>query len=505
MKPARAAVIGLGVVALHALGFVALAGRSAGHDLEVALDGPLVSLVPALGGTVPAAIASRVVATTDGRGPGLVRERWRIAYRGDHVREVGATQLVGPFQDPAAPACSGRVIVGQALLDQIAGAIRGVIDDQLRGETVFPVGAYRSIDAFALEWARFETHPLDAVLLGTAGAPHGYVRATARIAFERVTVPIVLVAVPQATDAELHFRVAASAQVEVANGFLQWLNSKVDLTSKLATRLANRELNAMLVTALAPPPPFELADGQTLAFTFCADPVEIADHAYGALPFAVKIGAAPGGVLPPHLATVHAPPAAPASLAIDLDGDALNALLYELWRTGWLDRRLAEVGLDRKFNTDPTVAEMLTVRLSPLRLALPPVITREGDHLQLAADARVSLSDGGLTVGRVYGAVDLRLAANLAPAVTLGALELACERTPTTLVPCYADLVGALATRGADFDGALTTAFGQLLRDIFVDRELSVGELPFSLRVAGVVPTLAGTGVHLDLNAKLGK
>src|SRR3569832_2582751 len=115
---------------------------------------------------------------------------------------------------------------------------------------------------------------------------------------------------------------------------------------------------------------------------------------------------------------------------------------------------------------------MLTVRLSPLRLALPPVITREGDHLRRAADARVSLSDGGLTVGRVYGAVELRLAANLAPAVTLGALELACERTPTTLVPCYADLVGALATRGADFDGALTRAFGELVRDIFVDREV---------------------------------
>jgi len=489
------ALIGAGVVALHAIAFVALAGRSAGHDLVVTL--------PA--GTVPEAIASRVIHTTDGRGAGLVRERWRVAYRGDHVREVGATQLAGPFQDPKAPACGGRVIVGQALLDQIAGEIRGVIDDQLRGETIFPVGAYRSIDAFALEWARFETHPLDAALLGTEGAPHGYVRATARIAFERVTVPIVLVAVPERADTQLHFRVAASARVEVANGFLQWLNSKVDLTSKLATRLANRELSAMLVTALAPPPPFELAEGQTLAFTFCADPVEIVDRAYAALPFAVAIGDAPGGVLPPHLATPHAPPPVPASLAIDLDADALNAMLYELWRTGWLDRRLAEVGLDRRFNSDPTVAELLTVRLSPVRLALPPVITREGDHLRLAADARVNLSDGGLTVGRVYGAVDLRLAANLAPAVSLGALELACERTPATLVPCYADLVGALATRGADFDGALTTAFGELLRDIFVDRELSAGDLPVSLRVRGVVPSLVGTGVHLDLNAKLVK
>ncbi|MEP6860069.1 MAG: hypothetical protein ABJE66_05580 [Deltaproteobacteria bacterium] len=499
-----AGVIGVAIVAAHALGFVALASRSAGQDLEVELRAPLASPVLMLDGVVPAAIEPRVVETVDAPGPGLRRKRWRVDYRGGFTREVGATQLVGPFQDSKVPACSGRVIVGQALLDQIAVAMRGVISDQLRGETIFPVGAYHSIDAFTLEWARFETHPFDVALLGAAGAPHGYVRATARIAFDRVTVPIVLVAVPERADTELHFRVQASARVEVANGFLEWLNSKVDLTSKLATRLANHELDAMLVTALAPPPPFELAGGQTLAFTFCADPVEISDRAYGVLPFAVVIGNAPGGVLPPHLPSIHAPPAAPSSIAIDLDVDALNAMLYELWRTGWLDRQLAEVGLDRRFNTDPTVTEMLTVRLSPLRLALPPVISRAGDHLRLAADARVNLSDGGLTVARVYGALDLRFATNLAPAVTLGALELACERTPTTLVPCYADLVGALATRSADFDGALTTAFGALLREIFVDRELSVGELPFSLHVAGVVPTL-GTGVHLELDAKLVK
>ena len=489
------AAIGIAIVALHVMVFVALAARSAGHDLEVELEVPLV-------GTVPAAIRSRVVETVEGHGPGLHRTRWSITYRGGYTREVGATLLAGPYQDPKAPACSGRVIVGQALLDQIAVAMRGVIDEQLRGETIFPVGAYRSIDAFTLEWARFETHPFDAALLG-AGAPHGYVRATARIAFDRVTVPIVLVAVPERADTELHFRVQASARVEVANGFLQWLNGKVDLTSKLATRLANHELDAMLVTALAPPPPFELAGGQKLAFAFCADPVEIADHAYGALPFAVVIGTS-GGVLPPHIPTEHAPPAQPSSIAIDLDVDALNAMLYELWRTGWLDRQLADVGLDRRFNTDPTVIEMLTVRLSPLHLALPPVISRAGDHLRLGADARVDLGDGGITVGRIYGALDLRFAANLAPAVSLGALELACERTPTTLVPCYADLVGAVATRSADFDGALTTAFGALLREIFVDRELSVGELPFSLRVAGVVPSL-GTGVHLELDAKLVK
>ena len=492
------------VVALHLIAFVAFAGRSAGHDLEVEIHSPLSALALNLAGTVPEAIRSRVVETGDGDRPGLRRKHWRVAYRGDFAREVGATQLVGPFQDPAVPACSGRVIVGQVVLDQIAVVMRKLLDEQLRGEEVFPIGKYKSIEAFTLEWARFETHPIDATLLGTEGAPQGYVRATARVVFDRVVVPLVLVAIPEQADRELHFRVQAYARVEVSNSVVQWLNAKVDVTSKLATKIANHEISAMLVTALAPPPPFELDKDQALTFTFCKDPVEIIDHQLGALPFAVQLGRAPAGIVPPLFPPATAPPSTKA-LALDLDVNALNAILYELWRTGWLDKRLAEVGLDRRFNTDPTVTEFLTVRLSPLRLALPPVIEPAVDHLKLAADARVRLADGGTTVGRVYGGLEFRFTDKLGVAAHVGALELACERTPTMLVPCYADLVGALADRGADFDGALTTAFGKLLTQIFVDRSFSAGDLPGALEIHGVVPSLTpgARGIHLELDAKL--
>jgi hypothetical protein len=497
------ALVGIAIVVCHLIAFVAVAGRSAGHDLEVEVRSPLASPKLDLVGTVPAGIASRVVETADGDRPGLRRKRWRVAYRGGFAREVGVTQLVGPFQDPAAPPCSGRVTVGEALLEQIANAIKKLLDDQLRGEEVFPIGKYKSIESFTLEWAQFEFHPLDAALLGE-GAPHGYVRATARIVFDRVTVPLVLVAVPEQADAQLHFRVQAYAHVEVGNSLVQWLNSKVDVTSKLATKLANHEISAMLVTALAPPPPFELGD-QALTFVFCKDPVEIVNRSTGSLPFAVQIGKAPAGILPVAFSLPAPAPVPTPSLGIDLDVNALNAILYELWRTSWLDKRLAEVGLDRRFNMDPTVTEYLTVRLSPLRLALPPVIEPAGDHLRLAADARVNLADGTTTVGRVWGALDFHFTETLGAATHLGALELACERTPTTLVPCYADLVSALADRGGDFDGALTTAFAKLLSDIFVDRRISAGDLPVELEIHGVKPSLApgARGIHLDLDAKL--
>ncbi len=493
------AAVGIAIVLAHAIGFVALAQRSAGHELVVEVASPRAAPTLTLHGTVPAALRSRVVETIDGRGPGIRRERWRVAYRGGYTREVGASQLVGPFQDQ--PACSGRVVVGQAMLDQVAVAMKAMLDHQLRGEEVFPIGAYQRIDAFGLEWAQLPFHPFDAGLLG-GGAPHGYVRATARIVFDRVTVPLLLVAVPEQADRELHFRVEALAQVEVGNRALQWLNSKINITGKLATRIANHEIDAMLVTALAPPPPFELDAVQQLAFAFCKDPVEIANRAYGALPFAVQLG--PGPLRPPHFAAPHAPPVQPAGIAIDLDIDALNAILYELWRTGWLDTQLAKVGLDRRFNADPTVTELLTVRLSPLKLALPPVIAPAGDHLELAADARVTLTDGGSTIGRVFGSLQFRFA-GLRALTTIGTLELACERTPTTLVPCYADLVGALASRGTDFDGALTDAFTGLVKNIFVDRSIGIGDLPGTLAIRGVAASLSpgATTLHLDLDAAL--
>ncbi|MEO8843065.1 MAG: hypothetical protein ABI591_29120 [Kofleriaceae bacterium] len=58
---------------------------------------------------------------------------------------------------------------------------------------------------------------------------------------------------------------------------------------------------------------------------------------------------------------------------------------------------------------------------------------------------------------------------------------------------------------GADFDGALTTAFGKLLADIFVGRSFSAGDLPGDLAIRGVVPSLTpgARGLHLELDAKL--
>jgi hypothetical protein len=97
--------------------------------------------------------------------------------------------------------------------------------------------------------------------------------------------------------------------------------------------------------------------------------------------------------------------------------------------------------------------------------------------------------------------------------VDLGALELSCERPPSALVPCYADLVAAMRDRGADFHGELTKVFAGLVSDIFVDRRLGGPGLPLELVIRAATPGVISTppsgnrpanaSLHLDLDAAL--
>jgi hypothetical protein len=509
------AAVGALVVAAHAAGFIALAARCHGAELVVDVPAPPASPVLALDGTLPGALAGRVAIDDTAPGPGLHRRKWSVRYRGGIERAVGAVQLVGPFQDPAAPHCTGRVIVGQRLLDDghagpgtIAAAMAAQLDAELRGETVFPVGELRRIDHLALRWASLAHHPDDRALVGDA--PGGYVRASATIAFDRVAVPVVVALIPVTSPSELRFRIAARAELAFDNRVVQWVSNNLG-GNRLATRLARRQIDEALVTALAPPPPFTLSGGQTLRFTYCDEPPEIAEGAYGALPFGVALTRDPRDpqILPPQLG--HGPrrtPPATTALALDLDLDALNALLYELWRGGFLDRQIAEAGLDRRFNTDPTVATFLSLRLSPPHLTLPPVVTAAHDGLSLSAEARVAIHDGtSLTTGRVWGGLDFRFASHAVDhvAVDLGELELSCERTATTLVPCYSDLVAAVRGRSGEFHGALTEAFARLISDIFVGRfgRLGAAGLPADLVIRSAIPSITTTNTNATLHLEL--
>ncbi|MGE3457903.1 MAG: hypothetical protein AB7O24_22510, partial [Kofleriaceae bacterium] len=397
---------------------------------------------------------------------------------------------------------------GSAGRATVAGQIAKQIHAELRGLSVFPIGNYVRIDKLSVQWATLDARASDRSFV--RDAPHGYVRAAFTVVFERAATPLVVALIPEATPDAVRFRVASKAQLAFDNRAVQWLSKNLG-GDRLATRLASREIDGVLIDALAPPPPFELPGGQSLRFRYCGGPPEIVDRGWGALPFAIELGRVPNAplVLPPRRG-----PAAPldiaadAALAIDLDLDALNAMLFELWRSGFLDRQLAVAGLDRRFNTDPLVQEFLSVRMSPIRLALPPVLTPNPRGLRMSADARVAISDGATTTtGRVWGGLAFDFAgAQVDPVkVELGALELSCERSAATLVPCYADLVGALRSRGHEFQGALTATFGALLAEIFVDRRLSTAGAPADVVIRSAKPRVRSTAnnasLHFDLDA----
>src|SRR5690606_11954935 len=122
-------------------------------ELSVALSAPPAAPAPAIGGAVPGALARRIETRLDGQGPGLVRRTWTVRYRGGFERTVGAAQLVGPFQDPAARACTGRIVVSQRLLDDgragpgtVAAEVARALDAELAGESYVGVGSYRRVE-----------------------------------------------------------------------------------------------------------------------------------------------------------------------------------------------------------------------------------------------------------------------------------------------------------------------------------------------------------------------
>lgn len=511
-------LVGIGVVAAHVIAFFAIVPSFRTTDLMIDIP-PALSVGPEPKGTLPEGLEDRAVKELAGTA-GLRHARYSVTYRGGFTRSVGVSGLVGPFQDPAKPACTGRVVVGQKLLDDgnagpltIAGELKRTLAAELEGESIAAIGTFEGVDNVSLRWAQLAGHPED---WGTVeDAPHGYVRATARLKFDRLDVPLVVALVPQMTRDKLDFKVIAKAELELGNRALQWISDKIG-GDKLATRLARRQIDSQLVTALAPPPPFDLPGGHRLTFGYCDGPPEIIDGYSGALPFSIAIGTVDKDprILPPRRGpAVHAPIPSTGSIAIDLDLDAANALLFELWRAGFLDKQLAEAGLDKRFNTDPIVTEFLSLRISPPVLALPPVLGVGPKGLQLFADARVTIVDGDTTtIGRVWGGLDFGFGkpdgkkVETVP-VDLGALELSCEETPTRLVPCYADLVAAMRDRGADFHGELTRTFAKLLADIFVDQRVGASGLSADLVIKKVTPSAAMSGdngsLHLELDSVL--
>lgn len=505
-----ATALGALLVASHAAWF-ALGASAPPPAFEVTLTGEPTSARPSLRGDVPAALRARVRQRGDelpDDAAGLRRWRWRAEYRGGHVREVGASQLVGPFQDPTAPPCGGRITLGQALLDDgaagpgtVAHLVRELLRRELAQQGGFPLGDFSAVRALELRWAERAAHPQDVDLVPAAA--RGYLRATAELEFQRVTVPVTLAVIPRVVEGELRVEVTARASLRFGSAVAQWLSDHLG-GDRLATKLTRRQLAATLTSSLAPPPPLPLPGGGELTFRPCDAP-SFVEASHATLPFSVELAPAPGApqLLPPALggpvpwrglAPPPGAPPAPRPIALELSVDALNALLHGAWRAGLLDRQLAGSRLVERFHADPLVATYLSLRLTPPWLSMPPVLAVHRGGLRLAADSALTVEDGALhTLGRVWSAVQISTGAAGGPALRaeLAELELACEARPRVLSPCYADLVAALRDRAADFSAPLTALLADLVHELFTQRTVGTPELPAELLVRSATPTLS--------------
>ena len=531
----RRATIGLLIAIASTTAFVLALARCQPASLTVRVSAPLVAQRLSIAATLPRELTPRIRTTVNGQtadltttqlGPGLHRVQWSVDYRGGYRHTVGVSQLVGPFQNPQTPPCSARVYVGQKLLDDgqaspstIAGIAKAEIEREMAGFSQFPLGTFTKVKKIRLTWVKATDINALAKLIarlngGKQGAT-GILRVNATIAFSRGTVPVSATVIPIVDNAEsIRILTTAKANVQFNNRVFNWL-SKLLKGDRLATLTAQREIRSALKNAFQRPPPITLPNGGTVSLHYCtAQPIEVATGDYAALPLVIVLDNAPLSVRPIQLGTPNNGPSAPlpSPLSIELSVDSLNSLLYQLWHTGYLDRNLADANIHSAFNRDPLVSELLSVRISPPRLVLPPTVRYVGTpQFLLKADATIDIADGDQhTPGRVFGEIgvdfahsDQQVIAN----ITLHDLQLTCEPEKGVLAPCYSALVEQIRPKAKEIHGTLTQLFTAQFNRLLIDRRFDPGGGVASYRVTHAAIHATGTApngiMRIDLHGRL--
>lgn len=516
MKPSViiAPLIGAALVGAHLAAFPVLLERCDRPALAVVVEAPQAAPALSIDATIPAEVYARTTTTIDGVpgdlataevGPGMHRVEWEVMYRGGFRRTVGVTQLVGPFQDVAEPPCSVRLLIGQALLDDgkaspgtIAHIARAELERQMRGMSQWPIGSFQRVESLSITWSG---EVLKVMLVDVV------------LSFSRGSVPLLIGIVPTLGPGGVTLKAYANANVALNSRVYQWVADVFD-ANLVAGATAEQEVQLALVDAFEPPPPVPLPGGRTLRFEYCPhQPLEIVTGRYAAVPLRLRLDDARGDIIPITLgpAPDHIVTDLRAPLAIELSLDAINAILYETWRTGLLDQELGEAGLEARFNEDPAVQDMLSLRIDGLALTLPPTAalartTQRG--FSLGAEAGLLIRDGvRVTPARVYSTIGFDLVGGdsreVVAEITLRDLALSCEPMPGRLEPCYGDLVTALAGRSDELHGALTREFTEVFNRLVMGRSLGAPGSPAEFvveRAEVAVSQLAPTAViRVDL------
>lgn len=546
------ALAGAALVGAHIVVFPVLVRSVGGDTLRVRTSAPRVADTLDTEGDLPSNLADRVTVDIrpggiDASSPGMHRIEWGVRYRGGFERRVGRTQLVGPFQDPQKPPCAMRILLGQSLLDgrsqrfdpgdipfaetlsnaievpqegSLALLIASMVEREMTDFDQWPIGSFRGVRDVRMRWVRTQDIDGDARQLrvrNAAGSPAhlpGILRTTLTLTFDDGNVPVWIGIIPTLGKDGLTMAAQVEAELDLDSWFYQWIADLFSGDDK-ASKTAQSELDHALKSALSLPPPIDLGDGHKLRFAYCdSEPMEIVTGRYASIPLYL-IHESQTGVAPVLFgpAALERPLSVPAPVAIEFEVDALNGILHALWRSGFLDKELDQAGLSDRFNNDPLVRDLLSVRVGDIDLALPPTLWQSGrkaPDMYLGVEADVQIIDRDtVTSGHIFGAVGIAFRSGdrdpLIADVTLDSTALTCEPEPGLLTPCYNDLVQAFSSRADVIHGALSRRFSALFSDIVLGRRIDLQEASFRIDRAAVhthehMPTAV---VRVDLFGRL--
>ncbi|MBL4636470.1 MAG: hypothetical protein JKY56_21610 [Kofleriaceae bacterium] len=426
--------------------------------------------------------------------PGLHYGQWSTHYRGGKTRSVGHSQLVGPFQDPAAPPCSTFLLIGQSFLDDSSGGkaasentlvhvIGKQVRSELRGIDMWPLGEFESMSRLSLRWIRWESDKKQkpwqqrlSIIQGGA-APQGHLEVEFTAEFENGKVPLSLKLTPIIEDESLRFELSVRAKLDLDNRLYQWVANRFDGNDRVS-KLIKGQIRSQLRYLLDKPPPIPLGNGAFLPLEFCRDTqITFSPNGYVAVPLAIGVtDKLPAPPLRKHSGKPSDLPMK-TGLAVEIDENGLNAILHALWSSSMLDKHLAN-SLVRSFNEQETVKNFLSIRLREAFFHLPPTITLDSEFILRATASAVIEDQETQTDARLFTQINFGLdilepASGTSNALGLRTMELSCLQGAGVLQSCYAGLMSQVRANQAPLQDLLTNSFTQLLTKLLTKREIS--------------------------------
>ncbi len=494
---------GVALIGVHAAMFPVLGESCKGTSLQVRIKAPSSAEHLTLRVEIPKAIQKRVKTYLNGKpanlrrasaGPGMHRAEWRVRYKGGFERRVGFTQLVGPFQNLDKPACAARLFVGQSFIDDgkaspgtAVAMVKKIILKEMKDFSQWPVGKFDKITELRAQWVGMDNKKWSEDLHTTItfenlkDLPSGYFGLSAKIRLDDGAVNLKIAILPRIKDKEIDLKAYVNADVTLDNRVYNWVAHRFDIDDRVGSQVQDEMRDAMK-DVFTLPPPVPLPGNRKLTFIYCpGGKLRVKDNTHVMIPVALHLDGAHPGVLPVSLGRVNRDENAPrpAPLTFEFELEAINAVLYYLWHTNFLDEQLKNHGrIEERFNKNSIVKELLSIRLQNVRLSLPPTATATGNPkvpFQIAAAATMDIRDGKqITKSHIYSTIGFDFkGSNTRKAVarlTFRDLEVTCEPEPGLLKPCFSDIVEVMRQRSDALHGELTRQFTDTFNKLVLDR-----------------------------------